>query len=395
MKAVFTTLFILASTFVFAQVYVNGELFVEQGATFYADDTITVDAQSNVRINGIIQTTKTINTHLSYINTGTTGYVVTPIAPGSLKQINIGANSNNLIGILHNSAGNVPFQLAVRSNAYLNPQIDSAAVTEKAVNKTWHVIALDTVQNATLTFGWNSLDELSLFARNNSAIFHWQHGANTNWDSSSAYGSATNTGVIPEFIRSNITSNLLPGLHYYSIGSTGTLLPVVFINFNAKQISKSANLLEWQVATPLKGAYFDIQRSVNGTDFESIKKLTISSNTSHYSYTDENAFNSIHYYRIVLVDYNNQTISSKIVSVSAETAYHPIVIYPNPAQKFFTIDAKEDIEKLTIINNLGVEVLHVGNYINTPINISSLKSGVYYVQVKTKDKTSVTKLIVE
>lgn len=397
MKALLTALCLLASPLLFAQLYINGELTIQNGATLYVDDTITINAQANVQVDGLLHNTKIMYTNFNYIKTGTTGFVITNIPTGGLKEIGIGTTTNNRIGITHASPNAVSFKIAVRDNVYTNAQNNSGKITSNTVDKTWYIQPLDSVTNATINVGWNAADELPGFARNNSAIFHWKNGSNTIWDSLTGFNAATATGGIPEFMLTNTANNLSSGIHYYSVGSNGTALPVKFISVSAKYLTSTSNQIAWQVANQKNGNYFEVQRSLNGVDFTTIKNVKIETNTTRFVFNDNNVNNNqVAYYRIKQVDYNNQFTVSKVVSVDQKSNVNSISLFPNPATKSFQINSNQIVDEITIYNNIGIAVLSINDYTNnTGININTLPSGVYYVHTKLITETVISKLVVE
>lgn len=72
-----------------------------------------------------------------------------------------------------------------------------------------------------------------------------------------------------------------------------------------------------------------------------------------------------------------------------------ITLYPNPAQEAFTISnmSKINIEDVTVYNNLGQKVFS-DNYRKEMINISSLKQGIYIVELKSDGFSIRKKLII-
>jgi len=68
-------------------------------------------------------------------------------------------------------------------------------------------------------------------------------------------------------------------------------------------------------------------------------------------------------------------------------------IYPNPAKNSFSISSSNEIISYVIYNISGDKVLEGDNKIN--IDITSLSSGVYFVNITKNDSKSVKKLIVK
>jgi hypothetical protein len=73
-----------------------------------------------------------------------------------------------------------------------------------------------------------------------------------------------------------------------------------------------------------------------------------------------------------------------------------VSMYPNPAKNSVTIDANGSIEKVSIYNILGQEVLtKKPNSNSTTIQTSSLQKGTYIVRSTIDGKTTTSKLIKE
>jgi hypothetical protein len=73
-----------------------------------------------------------------------------------------------------------------------------------------------------------------------------------------------------------------------------------------------------------------------------------------------------------------------------------LVIYPNPATTFITIQIKEGIaiEEAIIYNHLGQKAL-VAVPVNNTVDVSELTPGIYFLEVITSDSRAGTKLVVE
>ena len=80
-----------------------------------------------------------------------------------------------------------------------------------------------------------------------------------------------------------------------------------------------------------------------------------------------------------------------------ETALENIALFPNPAQDILNIESpKVEIQQITITDLRGRKVLtqQVDNATNTQVNISSLKSSVYFINISTA-QGSITKKIIK
>ena len=72
----------------------------------------------------------------------------------------------------------------------------------------------------------------------------------------------------------------------------------------------------------------------------------------------------------------------------------PFSIYPNPANDKLNIKTTLEIDNVTIFNILGQEVANYdgSEIIESSINISEYKSGLYLVQITSGDKTEIIKV---
>ncbi len=96
------------------------------------------------------------------------------------------------------------------------------------------------------------------------------------------------------------------------------------------------------------------------------------------------------------VNYSNSwknDCASYLVSIKSENLKNLKNIYPNPASNLVNVQSELTIAKITLFTILGESVLSVQNA--STIDVSSLQSGCYFMQVTTQNNSSTTsKLIV-
>ncbi len=96
--------------------------------------------------------------------------------------------------------------------------------------------------------------------------------------------------------------------------------------------------LTWATATETNNKQFEVQRSIDATDWQSIGTIAGAGNSSkelHYSYTDDNPVWGTAYYRIKQTDFDgNYTYSDvQIANITGSVAE----IYPNPTSGNLTL----------------------------------------------------------
>ncbi len=117
------------------------------------------------------------------------------------------------------------------------------------------------------------------------------------------------------------------------------VLPVEILSFTGHN-EKGHNFLEWLTASETNNAWFVIEKSDDGENFEEIGKIKGAGNSvdkKFYSYTDENPFAGISYYRLRQVDYDGYYTYSKTISLTNAIIY-PLAVSPNPARDMLNYD---------------------------------------------------------
>ena len=167
------------------------------------------------------------------------------------------------------------------------------------------------------------------------------------------------------------------------------VIPVELVKF-AAQKDKSAAKLTWTTATELNNAFYAIERSTNGKDFDKIGEVSGYGNSQRmrdYTFMDEKPSGSVNYYRLRQVDFNGKETVSKTVSVNFDKNAS-IKVYPAIATDKINVEINSDgAADLTIVNLAG-QVMKTQKVENTegvlPINISDLPNGSYIIRMVSK-----------
>jgi hypothetical protein len=184
-------------------------------------------------------------------------------------------------------------------------------------------------------------------------------------------------------------------------------LPVELTSFTAN-ISKGIIHLIWITATELNNSGFNIERSVNKTDWTIISFVQgQGTNTSafNYSYLDKSITQpGKYYYRLKQIDHDGTFKYSNIVEVELTA---PLVFalnqnYPNPFNPNTVISYSlpvASIVKLIIYNTLGQTIKNLeseykpaGIY-SVNFNASDLPSGAYFYKLEAGQFSQINKMI--
>jgi hypothetical protein len=179
-----------------------------------------------------------------------------------------------------------------------------------------------------------------------------------------------------------------------TINSSQTPLPIELVFFNATPFKDNRKVkLEWQTASEINNDFFTVEKSLNGTDWEIIKKVDGSGNSNellNYSVYDYEPNIGVSYYRLKQTDFDGQFEYSQIKSVSINQLISGSVeIYPNPTNdKITVIGIENELSEVRIFNPLGQDVTNLttissSNESTMLIDVSRLAKGIYYVKTKT------------
>lgn len=189
-----------------------------------------------------------------------------------------------------------------------------------------------------------------------------------------------------------------------SYSQSYSTLPVSLIKWSVTAEDDNRALLKWTTTNAVDFDHFVVQRSTDGASFQDIQSIAAASGDSlaqqDYSYTDQDNWNGVLYYRLALVDHDGQTNYSNIMSLSLQTA-QSIRIYPTMVKS-----GSLYVESSDAVNNALLELfdmnghrLQITNWANLQgkqiVNIgSSLPAGAYIVRLSNMQTTLAKQIII-
>ncbi|QHL86705.1 DUF11 domain-containing protein [Nibribacter ruber] len=169
------------------------------------------------------------------------------------------------------------------------------------------------------------------------------------------------------------------------------LLPVTLASFTGKVQNKGVQLA-WATASEKNSAFFQVQRSTDGKNFNTIGQVKAAGNTSllvNYQFLDTQAPAGTLYYRLHQVDADGTFEDSKVIAVQQKTASLSSVsvsVYPNPSASNPTLNlnslpAQDFVVTLYSMNGQQMkQVVVKGGALHT-LDVQSLAIGQYIIQV--------------
>ena len=184
-------------------------------------------------------------------------------------------------------------------------------------------------------------------------------------------------------------------------------LPVELVSFKGTPVAEGI-ALNWETATEKNNAYFSVQYSTDGRNFESVGYLEGkgTSTTAHsYAFVHKDARPGKAYYRLKQVDNDNTYAYSKtIVLNTKERASLPLKVYPNPVVKgqevtlqFDKVDAKNVNITITDLNGRVIlkRTAEAAREVKLDLENSQLKAGIYILNAQAGLQTAHQKIIIQ
>ncbi|WP_026905149.1 T9SS type A sorting domain-containing protein [Pedobacter glucosidilyticus] len=176
-------------------------------------------------------------------------------------------------------------------------------------------------------------------------------------------------------------------------------LAVNLVDFKAHAHHQGEVQLSWLTKGEKDHAYFEIEHtnSIQAANWKFLKRIEGAGNSEtaiNYSYTHTNPIIGNNYYRLKQVDFDGHSNYSNIISIALNEAAS-IKLFPNPAttEINMTLNASKPIQQFEvyisdILGNIVYEEKGVKTLYDTStykINITNLKPGVYFIEIKYLD----------
>jgi hypothetical protein len=201
----------------------------------------------------------------------------------------------------------------------------------------------------------------------------------------------------------NLSSGTAPGICSNTVNSSAAL-PVTWLSFRAALEGDDVQLA-WSTASESNNEGFDVQRSENGRDWQTLAFVPGAGTTSevtNYEYTDQSPITNHQslYYRLQQRDYDGTTDYSPVRVVELGTA-GGIRVFPNPADEAVTVAFTEPLEvrgTIQLFNQnsrlVAEETLAPGTSEHT-LRVAYLPAGTYVLRVVAGAQVWTRRLVVE
>jgi len=270
------------------------------------------------------------------------------------------------------NANNLPLPLSPTLVTHVrnNSGIDNSANT---VDRFWQIDATGS-PTASLTFSYAS-SENAANGNSNMVAQRWVNPA-LGWALPSPGQTYPNAQSV---LVSNVTD-----FGPWAISNIFSPLPIDLISFTAKPVDNEKVICDWATAAEQSNDYFNVERSKNGSDFNSIGIVDgsgTSNQTQQYMFIDNNPYTGISYYRLKQTDFNGNVSYSAVRKVSMKDDDFNIVVYPNPVIDFVTVTFSKNHNAQIAITDLTGKVIKQVQSDSEQIQLdfTNLNSGSYFI----------------
>jgi hypothetical protein len=214
------------------------------------------------------------------------------------------------IGITPNSASSTVWTAEYFNSEYATTTVDPANTGDIDHISAYEYWDLDKSgsANAVIALPWVSQNAVSVYAD-----LRLAHFDGTDWDMITATPVGDNTSGV---VTSGSAVTTYSPFTLASSSSTN-VLPITLVSFSGEK-KDNRNILNWTTASEINNAYFTIEKSYNGFDFEFVGTQEGSSPSTqirNYSLTDYNILETLNYYRLKQTDFDGESVFSKTISI--------------------------------------------------------------------------------
>jgi hypothetical protein len=244
---------------------------------------------------------------------------------------------------------------------------------------------------------------LACGSQNNFTQLPLSGGSGTRVTSSNPWRSSTDCGTITASKLNCNTFNLVingPGIPNQTIAMSNIVtLPVQLVSFDANAEANKV-LLNWKTSSELNNNYFVVERSNDGNNWETVKRVESAKNSNsliEYTATDDKPMTGMAFYRLKQVDVDGAVTIFNAMQAIDFTPAITVSVYPNPAANEFSIEGNKISEAtVSITDCMGKSVSLVSESIGDKMvfNTSELANGIYFINVELNGNVDQQKLTV-
>jgi hypothetical protein len=191
-------------------------------------------------------------------------------------------------------------------------------------------------------------------------------------------------GYTKKVLTGKATNSLSVPLYPNALSTeAGNPLPVNLVSFTGVT-EGTAVRLNWETTSETNSSHFEIQRSQDSKNFATIGKVNSHGTTTAsqaYHYDDVNMPSGMYYYRLKMVDADESSSTSRMVSVKI-ISEDLTNVYPSPVSRKITVTSESKILNVEIVNAAGRKIYTAKpEKTEMDVDVSSWPTGIYIIKV--------------
>lgn len=230
-----------------------------------------------------------------------------------------------------------------------------------------------------------------------------RHNGSATWGLLNGDGSTST--CVPSPVTA-VVRNGMKGFSYFGIAQSSTILPIELLSFEATYNGSSVDV-KWATSSEYNNHYFNVERSVDGENFQSISTVDSkapngnSNYQINYGINDPDVKPGVYYYRLKQTDYNGAYKHSSIETVTIGADSDVFNVVPNPTTNQAEINYRcyaSESASLKVYDTRGR--LIISRDINcskgrnsSNIDLTEYQDGIYFITLSTGNRVYKTKLL--
>lgn len=222
-------------------------------------------------------------------------------------------------------------------------------------------------------------------------IGHYRNGA---WEETAATVTGAGTVASPYYAKATGFTSFSPFAVANATGFTGAILPLQLLSFTATPEGKVVHV-KWKTTNEINVARFEVERSEDGTHFNSPGQVAAANAAGIQFYTFTDMYPSqkpVAYYRLKMIDIDGQFTYSDIVIVRKDDK-NRIAVFPNPATDKVTVSysvlASATLLRLaTIDGKIVKEIKLAAGTSQLNMSVEELPKGAYIISITGENNAS-------
>jgi hypothetical protein len=174
------------------------------------------------------------------------------------------------------------------------------------------------------------------------------------------------------------------------------ILPYKIISWSAIKYTDKVNLI-WNVETDFEVQKYIVEKAVDANNFTTLQSTpSLQKNSSSYSFYDYAPAEGWNYYKLKIMDKQNNTVAAGIRKVWYGTGFKNITVYPNPTTKLLIVPIPNyNANTILQIIDANGKIIQTQRTIGTltTVDVGHFPSGTYFLNIIQGSTTLTTSFV--